>query len=151
MGQSVSILVSLLYTYHTAAPEHQQECTHSSGCAHDPGQTNKEDDTENVLDAGQKNANQGAHPCGLGCRLGVRFLCRGNRIRVVGHRGNERGHAGSLRNVLLGTQREIVCNACFGHGLISQPLCPPWGQWSDFVCVGGWMTKWGNKIMTCII
>lgn len=89
------------YTYHTATAQDDNESTDGAGRSHDPGQSNEEDHTEDILDAGQKDTDQGAHPGRLLRWLGVRIVRRRNRVRVVGHRRDKSGHTRSLRNILL--------------------------------------------------
>lgn len=50
-------------TYDTAAAENYEESLNSSGSTNDPRETNKEDDTEDILDTRQKDADKGAHTC----------------------------------------------------------------------------------------
>lgn len=52
-------------THHTAAAEHNQKTEYRTGGAHHPGETDEQDDAENVLNARQEYANQSA--CGERC------------------------------------------------------------------------------------
>jgi hypothetical protein len=99
-------------THHTAAGKDDEEAAEGAGSADDPRQSDEEDHAEDVLDAGQKDADQGAHAgAGGGCRrLGlVRVGGRRDRVRIVGQGVEQRRHLGTVLQLLLrNTTKKIV-------------------------------------------
>lgn len=50
-----------VYIYHTAAAQHDQESANGAGRSDHPGETNEQDNAENVLDARQEDTDQGTY------------------------------------------------------------------------------------------
>lgn len=48
-----------VYIYHAAAAEHNQETTNGASRSNHPGETNEQNNAENVLNAWQEDADQG--------------------------------------------------------------------------------------------
>lgn len=92
------------FTHHTAAGKDDEEAAKGAGGADHPRQSDEEDDAEDVLDARQKDADQGAHAgAGSRCRrlglVGVRG--RRDRVRVVCQRVEQRRHLRTVLQLLL--------------------------------------------------
>lgn len=72
-------------THRTTADQHNQEALYRTRGAHDPRETDEEDDAEDVLDAGQVDADERAHTGGrrrLGS-IGVAAGRSGDGVGVV--------------------------------------------------------------------
>lgn len=70
--------------YHTATTEDDKEPSDSSGCTHDPRESNEENDAEDVLDARQVHADEGTHAGTSRSRFSIRVRRRRDCIAVVG-------------------------------------------------------------------
>lgn len=57
--EHIKTILIYYITYHTAAAQHDQESTNSAGSSHHPGQTDEQDNAENVLNAWQEDSDQG--------------------------------------------------------------------------------------------
>lgn len=98
-------------THHTAAGKDDEEAAEGAGGADDPRQSDEENHTEDVLDAGQKDADQGAHTGAGGCcrRLGlVGVGGRRDRVRIVGQRVEQRRHLRTVLQFLLQDRKKPV-------------------------------------------
>lgn len=91
------------HTYRATASEHDEEPGDRARGPDDPRETDEEDHAEDVLDAGQVDADEGAH-AGRGRRLrgvGVGRRRRRYRVGVVRQRTQKRGHPGPVFDLLL--------------------------------------------------
>lgn len=95
--------------HRTTANKHNQESLYSAGGAHHPGETDEEDDSEDVLDAGQVDADERAHARGRR-GLGVRVAGGGgrDRVRVVRQRAEERCRSGPILQLFL-LRAKLIC------------------------------------------
>lgn len=72
------------FTYRTTANKYNQESLNSAGGSDYPGETDEEDDAEDVLDAGQVDADERAHARrGRRLHVWVGCGCGRDRVRVV--------------------------------------------------------------------
>lgn len=90
------------FTYNTAAGQHYKEATKRTSSAHDPRQSNKKDNAEDILNARQVDANKGAHAGAPGLRLGVRVGGGGSdSVGIVGEGVEQGWHPGAVLHLFL--------------------------------------------------
>lgn len=84
-----------------ATRQDDEEAEDGASCAHDPGETDEQDDAEDVLDAGQEDTDERAHSRGGRCGRFVRVPCDGDGVGVVCQRAEKRGDARPVLHLLL--------------------------------------------------
>lgn len=94
-------------TYNRTTYKDDKETFDSTSCSDNPGHTDEEDNSENVLDARQEHPHDGSQ-VGLDNRLRIWILrARWNSCRIICQSADGRCNPWSFRYVLLNRKAEV--------------------------------------------